>query len=79
MSREQITCEDCGYVYRGCTAVDQCPRCDEESDTLAYVAEVLSENLDLHAEVKKLKRYAKRLEDERATLIFNTEPRKLKS
>jgi len=37
-----------------------------------YVAEVLSESLALHAEVKKLKEYTKRLEDERATLIFNT-------
>jgi len=30
MSKEQITCGDCGYVYHGCTAVDHCPKCEED-------------------------------------------------
>jgi hypothetical protein len=30
MSKEQITCGDCGYQYRGCTAVDHCPQCQED-------------------------------------------------
>lgn len=29
MSKEQITCTDCGYTYRGNNGVDECPRCEE--------------------------------------------------
>ena len=32
MSKEEITCTECGYVYRGCAGVNMCPRCEELSE-----------------------------------------------